>query len=71
MDHMKAKSCLMTFFKGLQVKTTHLGSRKTIRGTTEYTAKTYAFNHQEFGEISVEEYLLKSMFIWYCRLDGQ
>jgi eukaryotic translation initiation factor 2C len=54
---------LPTFFQGLQVKTTHLGRHKTIQGITDYTAKTYIFNHAEFGDVSVEEYILKSMFL--------
>jgi eukaryotic translation initiation factor 2C len=62
---MRMNSRPTTFVKGLRVKATHLGYRKTIKEATEYTAKTYVFKTEEFGEISVEEYFFKSMYILF------
>ncbi|KAF7762168.1 hypothetical protein Agabi119p4_8761 [Agaricus bisporus var. burnettii] len=58
-EFLKINSRPTTFVKGLRVKATHLGYRKTIKEATEYTAKTYVFKTEDFGEISVEEYFLK------------
>lgn len=59
-EFLKINSRPTTFVKGLRVKATHLGYRKTIKEATEYTAKTYVFKTEDYGEISVEEYFLKS-----------
>ncbi|KAK7034495.1 hypothetical protein VNI00_012342 [Paramarasmius palmivorus] len=45
------------FVKGVRVKTTHLGYKKTIKGISNYTARTYKFPCEELGgEVTVEEY---------------
>ncbi|KXN84381.1 Protein argonaute-2 [Leucoagaricus sp. SymC.cos] len=47
------------FVKGLRVRATHLGYRKTISKVTQYTANNYRFDSGEYGEVSVTEYFLK------------
>ncbi|KAI0341734.1 argonaute-like protein [Trametopsis cervina] len=44
------------FCKGVLVRTTHLGHRKTINGVSSYDAKSYAFNSDKHGKITVEQY---------------
>jgi eukaryotic translation initiation factor 2C len=62
-NHLVKRSRFPAFVNGLNIKTTHLGHRKTIRRMSRYTAKTYVFNYAEFGDVSVEEYIFRSMFI--------
>lgn len=59
-EFMKMSPRPTAFVKGLRVKATHLGYRKTIKKATEYTANTYVFDSGEFGEVSVAGYFLKS-----------
>ncbi|KAF5350531.1 hypothetical protein D9756_008708 [Leucocoprinus leucothites] len=47
------------FVKGLRVRATHLGYRKTITKVAASTANSYRFDSGEFGEVSVAEYFLK------------
>jgi eukaryotic translation initiation factor 2C len=54
------------FVKGVRVKTTHLGYKKTIKGISNHTARTYKFPCEELGgEVTVEEYFKKSMALHF------
>ncbi|KAG5636873.1 hypothetical protein H0H81_006534 [Sphagnurus paluster] len=49
------------FVKGVRVKTTHLGYRKTVKSLTHLSARQYSFEAAEFGgKITVETYFRKS-----------
>ncbi|ESK90163.1 argonaute-like protein [Moniliophthora roreri MCA 2997] len=45
------------FLKGVRVRTTHLGYKKTIKGMSNLSAREHRFYCEEFGsEVTVEEY---------------
>ena len=46
------------FAKGVRVKTTHLGYTKSIRAVARFTAKTYSFDSDKHGKVTVEQYFL-------------
>jgi eukaryotic translation initiation factor 2C len=49
------------FVKGLRVEATHLGYRKSIKGMSKHTARTYSFDCSELGgKVTVEEYFRRS-----------
>jgi len=48
------------FVKGVRVKTTHLGYKKTVKGVSNFTAETYKFRVDEYkAELTVKEYFLR------------
>lgn len=48
------------FVRGVRVKTTHLGYKKTVKTVSNQNARQYKFNVAEFGrELTVEEYFKK------------
>lgn len=47
------------FVRGVRVKTTHLGYRKTVKRLHTLNAKQYKFDTEEYGKVSVEEYFKK------------
>jgi eukaryotic translation initiation factor 2C len=49
-----------TFVRGVRVRTTHLGYRKTVKKLSRLNAKQYKFD-SENGKMSVEEYFKRSM----------
>ncbi|KAJ7291279.1 argonaute-like protein, partial [Mycena rebaudengoi] len=52
------------FVKGVRIKTTHLGYKKTVKGVFNKTAKQHMFDCAEFGgRISVEAYFKKKYSI--------
>jgi len=51
------------FVRGLRVKTIHLGYKKTVRGISNQTARQFKFKSDDFGEVTVEQYFLKSKLI--------
>lgn len=59
-----------SFAIGVRVKTTHLGYTGSIKGVTKYTAKTFKFPTDEYGEVTVEQYfkLSKSGVICVTRV---
>ncbi|KAJ7130276.1 argonaute-like protein [Mycena epipterygia] len=51
------------FVKGVRVKTTHLGYKKTVKSVFNKSARQHKFDCAEFGgRISVEDYFKKSSF---------
>lgn len=48
------------FCKGVRIKTTHLGYRKTISGVSRSTARTHSFDSEEYGKVTVEQYFQRS-----------
>jgi hypothetical protein len=50
------------FVRGVRVKTTHLGYKKTIKGLSGVNAKQHAFEVAEFGggKMTVEAYFKRS-----------
>lgn len=52
------------FCKGVRVKATHLGYRKTVKKLVRQTAKTYSFDTPEHGRVTVEEYFKRSKYIY-------
>ena len=48
------------FCRHVRVKTTHLGYRKTIAGTANFSARQHSFQSQEYGKITVEDYFKRS-----------
>ena len=53
------------FVRGLRVKAMHLGYKKTVRGIANQTARQFKFKSDDYGEVTVEQYFLKSEPI-YC-----
>lgn len=49
------------FVKGVRVKTTHLGYRKTVKSVAKKTAREHTFDSDEYGRVSVEQYFQKSL----------
>ena len=49
------------FAKGVRVKATHLGYRKTIKSVSHFTPRQYKFDCAELGGmVTVEAYFLRS-----------
>ena len=44
------------FAFGVRVKTTHLGHTKSIKGVSKFTARTFKFPTDDYGEVTVEQY---------------
>ncbi|KIK78298.1 hypothetical protein PAXRUDRAFT_834618 [Paxillus rubicundulus Ve08.2h10] len=44
------------FCRGVRVKTTHLGYRKTVKKLVHHTAKTYTFDTPDYGRVTVQAY---------------
>ena len=51
---------MQVFAKGVRVRTTHLGYRKTIKTVSKLNAKQHKFKADDLGMVSVEEYFKKS-----------
>lgn len=56
------------FIKGVRIKTTHLGYKKTVKSVFKKTARQHVFDCAEFGgPITVEDYFRRSLFcIFAC-----
>lgn len=52
------------FCKGVRIKTTHLGYRKSVKKLARHTAKTYSFDTPEYGKVTVEQYFKRSKCTW-------
>jgi len=52
-----------TFVKGVRVKTTHLGYKKTVKKLAQVNARQHRFDSDDFGTVTVEEYFKKSSFV--------
>lgn len=48
------------FVRGIRVKTTHLGYRKTVKTVAQVNAQQHKFMVEDLGEVTVEEYFVKS-----------
>ena len=48
------------FARGVRVRTTHLGYRKTIKTVAKVNAQQHKFEAEGMGTVTVEEYFLKS-----------
>jgi hypothetical protein len=48
------------FVKGVRIRTTHLGYKKTVKTLAKFTPREYKFD-SDYGKISVEEYFKRSM----------
>ncbi|KAI0685180.1 argonaute-like protein [Cytidiella melzeri] len=44
------------FVRGVRIKTTHLGYRKTVSGVSRFNAKNHSFDSEEYGKVTVEAY---------------
>jgi eukaryotic translation initiation factor 2C len=49
----------VAFIKGVRIKTTHLGYRKTVKTLAKFSSREYKFE-SDFGKISVEDYFKRS-----------
>ncbi|OSC99670.1 Piwi-domain-containing protein [Trametes coccinea BRFM310] len=47
------------FVKGVRVRTTHLGYRKTVKTAAKVTARQHKFTAEGLGEVTVEQYFAK------------
>ena len=52
-----------TFVKGVRVKTTHLGYKKTVKKLHRANARQHKFDSGDFGVVTVEQYFKRSIFI--------
>lgn len=51
------------FVRGVRVKTTHLGYKKTVKRLHAANARQHKFDSGDFGTVSVEQYFKKSMSV--------
>jgi eukaryotic translation initiation factor 2C len=49
----------VAFIKGVRIKTTHLGYKKTVKTIAKFTPSQYKFD-SDYGTITVEEYFKRS-----------
>ncbi len=58
------------FVRGVRVRTTHLGYRKTVKTASKFTAKQHQFDAEGLGKVTVEQYFKKSKFSlgWNSRI---
>ncbi|KAH9887565.1 argonaute-like protein [Cubamyces lactineus] len=47
------------FVKGVRIRTTHLGYRKTVKTAAKVNARQYKFTAEGMGEVTVEQYFAK------------
>ena len=52
-----------TFVRGVRVKTTHLGYKKTVKKLARASARQHKFDSGDFGTVTVQEYLKKSTLV--------
>lgn len=48
------------FVKGVRIKTTHLGYRKTVKSLASFNSRQHSFQTDEFGTVTVETYFKRS-----------
>ena len=48
------------FVKGVRIRTTHLGYRKTVKTAAKVNARQYKFKAEGMGEVTVEQYFARS-----------
>ncbi len=51
---------LASFVRGIRVKTTHLGYRKSAKTVAKVNARQHRFTAEGMGEVTVEQYFLRS-----------
>lgn len=51
------------FVRGVRVKTTHLGYKKTVKKLHSKNAREHKFDSGDYGTVSVEQYFKKSMSV--------
>lgn len=57
------------FVKGVRVKATHLGYRKTVKTLSNMNARQYKFQVAEYGrELTVEQYFKTSKHLVFVTL---
>ncbi|KAG5725156.1 Protein argonaute-2 [Termitomyces sp. T112] len=44
------------FVKGVRIKTTHLGYKKTVKSLASFNARQHSFETDEYGKVTVENY---------------
>jgi len=49
-----------TFVRGVRIKTTHLGYKKTVKKLARANARQQKFESSEYGMVSVEDYFKRS-----------
>lgn len=52
-----------TFVRGVRVKTTHLGYKKTVKKLARINARQHRFESGDFGMVTVEQYFKKSTLV--------
>jgi hypothetical protein len=52
------------FVRGVRVKTTHLGYKKTVKKVHRLNARQHKFDSGDFGTVTVEQYFKKSMSVF-------
>ena len=52
-----------TFVRGVRIKTTHLGYKKTVKKLARASARQHRFDSGDFGTVTVEEYFRRSMLV--------
>lgn len=57
-----------TFVRGVRIKTTHLGYKKTVKKLARANARQHKFDSGDYGMVSVEEYFKKSMSVPFERI---
>ncbi|KAF8065231.1 argonaute-like protein [Lyophyllum atratum] len=57
------------FVKGVRIKTTHLGYRKTVKSLAPFNARQHTFESAEFGKVSVEVYFKRKYNVTLQHVD--
>ncbi|THH12645.1 hypothetical protein EW146_g7502 [Bondarzewia mesenterica] len=55
-EHASFGARMQVFAKGVRIKTTHLGYRKTVKSVAKITPKQHTFKTEEYGTVNVEDY---------------
>lgn len=66
MDHFRSHSYgaqPSAFVRGVRVRTTHLGYKKTVKKLHSANARQHKFESGDFGMVSVEQYFKKSVSV--------
>ena len=59
-QHHSVGAQASAFVKGVRVKTTHLGYKKTVKRLHRLNARQHKFDSGDFGTVTVEQYFKKS-----------
>lgn len=60
LEFMEINPRLTSFVRGVRIKTTHLKYKKTAKTVSKLNARQHRFTAEGMGEVTVEQYFLRS-----------